>query len=178
MSARTAGRLARGPVPDGLSRAARRSLATRGRARVAATRVGTDTLGVVVVDHGSRRKASNELLARPSSVALASSPSLPPALAFAHRLTTRPMPRRPQEEFVRMYVEHTGRELVELAHMEIAEPSIDVAFARCVERGATLVAVSPFFLSPGRHWQEVRRPHPVVVGRSPRLATPRPLPTT
>ncbi|EEH52416.1 uncharacterized protein MICPUCDRAFT_11758, partial [Micromonas pusilla CCMP1545] len=83
-----------------------------------------DTLGVVVVDHGSRRKASNELLARPSS------------------------------EFVRMYVEHTGRGLVELAHMEIAEPSIDVAFARCVERGATLVAVSPFFLSPGRHWQE------------------------
>ena len=59
-----------------------------------------------------------------------------------------------QEEFVRMYREETGRPIVELAHMELCEPSIDVAFSRCVEQGATLVAVSPFFLSPGRHWQE------------------------
>lgn len=58
-----------------------------------------------------------------------------------------------QEEFVRMYREETGRPIVELAHMELCEPSIDVAFSRCVEQGATLVAVSPFFLSPGRHWQ-------------------------
>lgn len=57
---------------------------------------------------------------------------------------------------MRMYREETGRPIVELAHMEIAEPSIEVAFGRCVEQGATLVAVSPFFLSPGRHWQEVR----------------------
>lgn len=56
---------------------------------------------------------------------------------------------------MRMYREETGRPIVELAHMEISEPSIEVAFARCVEQGATLVAVSPFFLSPGRHWQEV-----------------------
>ena len=60
-----------------------------------------------------------------------------------------------QEEFVRMFREESGRPIVELAHMEIAEPSIEVAFKRCVEQGATLVAVSPFFLSPGRHWQEV-----------------------
>lgn len=79
-----------------------------------------EKLGVVIVDHGSRRKASNELL----------------------------------EEFVRMYREQTGRSIVELAHMEIAEPDIDTAFGRCVEQGATLVAISPFFLSPGRHWQE------------------------
>lgn len=69
-----------------------------------------------------------------------------------------PTPREyfAQEEFVRMYREETGRPIVEIAHMEIAEPSIEVAFGRCVEQGATLVAVSPFFLSPGRHWQEVR----------------------
>ena len=47
-------------------------------------------MGVVIVDHGSRRKASNDLL----------------------------------EEFVRMYKEQTGRPIVELAHMEIAEPDI------------------------------------------------------
>jgi sirohydrochlorin ferrochelatase len=89
------------------------------RARDAAGGVG-EKLGVVIVDHGSRRKASNDLL----------------------------------EEFVRMYREQTGRPIVELAHMEIAEPDIDTAFGRCVEQGATLVAISPFFLSPGRHWQE------------------------
>ena len=77
-------------------------------------------MGVVIVDHGSRRKASNDLL----------------------------------EEFVRMYKDQTGRSIVELAHMEIAEPDIEHAFGKCVEQGATMVAVSPFFLSPGRHWQE------------------------
>ena len=58
------------------------------------------------------------------------------------------------EEFVRMYKDQTGRPIVELAHMEIAEPDIEHAFGKCVEQGATTVAVSPFFLSPGRHWQE------------------------
>lgn len=53
-----------------------------------------------------------------------------------------------------MYKEQTGRPIVELAHMEIAEPDIEHAFGKCVEQGATTVAVSPFFLSPGRHWQE------------------------
>lgn len=36
--------------------------------------------------------------------------------------------------------------------MELAEPSIATAFKRCVERGAKLVVVFPYFLSPGRHW--------------------------
>ena len=36
--------------------------------------------------------------------------------------------------------------------MEIAEPSIATAYARCVERGAKRVVVCPFFLGPGKHW--------------------------
>jgi sirohydrochlorin ferrochelatase len=43
-------------------------------------------------------------------------------------------------------------DIVEPAHMEIAEPSIATAFARCVERGATQIIVTPFFLGPGKHW--------------------------
>ena len=43
-------------------------------------------------------------------------------------------------------------EIVEPAHMELAEPSIATAYARCVERGATKVVVTPFFLGPGKHW--------------------------
>jgi sirohydrochlorin ferrochelatase len=36
--------------------------------------------------------------------------------------------------------------------MELAEPTIAMAYARCVERGATRIVVCPFFLGPGRHW--------------------------
>ena len=43
-------------------------------------------------------------------------------------------------------------EIVEPAHMEIAEPSIATAYAKCVERGAQRVIVCPFFLGPGKHW--------------------------
>lgn len=35
--------------------------------------------------------------------------------------------------------------------MEIAEPSIEQAFDRCVAAGAQKVVLHPFFLSPGRH---------------------------
>jgi sirohydrochlorin ferrochelatase len=35
-----------------------------------------------------------------------------------------------------------------------AAPSIGDAFDACVADGATTVVVSPYFLSPGRHWQE------------------------
>ena len=45
-------------------------------------------------------------------------------------------------------------DIVEPAHMELAEPSIATAFSRCVERGATQVIVFPYFLLPGRHWND------------------------
>jgi len=44
--------------------------------------------------------------------------------------------------------------IVEPAHMEIAEPSIATAYAKCVARGAKLVVVCPFFLGPGKHWTQ------------------------
>ena len=43
-------------------------------------------------------------------------------------------------------------DIVEPAHMELAEPSIATAYAKCVQRGATRVVVCPFFLGPGKHW--------------------------
>jgi sirohydrochlorin ferrochelatase len=45
-------------------------------------------------------------------------------------------------------------EIVEPAHMELAEPSIGTAYARCVERGAQRVIVCPYFLGPGKHWTQ------------------------
>ena len=45
-------------------------------------------------------------------------------------------------------------EIVEPAHMELAEPSIATAYARCVTRGAQRIVVCPFFLGPGKQWTQ------------------------
>ncbi|XP_047151832.1 sirohydrochlorin ferrochelatase, chloroplastic isoform X1 [Vigna umbellata] len=57
-------------------------------------------------------------------------------------------------EFVEIFKYKTGYEIVEPAHMELAEPSIRDAFQSCVQQGANRIIVSPFFLSPGRHWSQ------------------------
>jgi sirohydrochlorin ferrochelatase len=77
-------------------------------------------LGVILVDHGSRRGESNAMLL----------------------------------DVVRDFARSSGMCIVEPAHMELAEPSIATAFARCVERGAKTVVVFPYFLLPGRHWSD------------------------
>jgi sirohydrochlorin ferrochelatase len=83
--------------------------------------IGADKqLGIILVDHGSRRNESNEMLL----------------------------------DVVRDFARSSGRPIVEPAHMELAEPSIATAFARCVEAGAKTVVVFPYFLLPGRHWND------------------------
>ncbi|MBE7464485.1 MAG: sirohydrochlorin cobaltochelatase [Planctomycetes bacterium] len=41
--------------------------------------------------------------------------------------------------------------IVQIAHMELAEPTIAQGFEACVREGATEVIVHPYMLSPGRH---------------------------
>jgi len=41
--------------------------------------------------------------------------------------------------------------IVEIGFLELADPDIPAGAARCVERGATTVLMSPYFLSMGRH---------------------------
>lgn len=77
-------------------------------------------IGIILVDHGSKREESNALLV----------------------------------DVVEQFAAATGWPIVEAAHMELAEPSIATAFARCVARGATTVVVFPYFLLPGRHWHD------------------------
>jgi sirohydrochlorin ferrochelatase len=79
-------------------------------------------LGVIIVDHGSRSRESNELL---------------------RQLVAR---------FARVFGDRYP--IVEPAHMELAEPGIASAYAACVTRGADEIVVCPFFLGPGKHWQE------------------------
>jgi sirohydrochlorin ferrochelatase len=98
--------------------------------------IAAEPLGVILVDHGSRREESNAMLL----------------------------------DVVRQFAGATGSAIVEPAHMELAEPTIATAFARCVERGAKIVVVFPYFLLPGRHWSddiprlaaEAARRHPGV----------------
>jgi sirohydrochlorin ferrochelatase len=76
--------------------------------------------GIIIVDHGSRRAESNQML---------------------EEITTL---------FARRFQSHY--DIVEPAHMELAEPSIATAYAKCAQRGATQIVVTPFFLGPGKHW--------------------------
>lgn len=73
---------------------------------------------IVIVDHGSRRRESHEMLL----------------------------------QVVAQYAANAPFSIVEPAHMELAEPSIATAFARCVEQGAEMIVVYPYFLLPGQHW--------------------------
>jgi sirohydrochlorin ferrochelatase len=82
--------------------------------------VPLEKVGVILVDHGSRRDESNQLLL----------------------------------EVVNAFRQHAAWEIVEPAHMELAEPSIATAFGKCIDQGAELIIVFPYFLSPGRHWHE------------------------
>lgn len=80
------------------------------------------TNGIIIVDHGSRRLESNQMLEQVAAL-------------FAARFAAK-------------------YDIVEPAHMELAEPSIATAYGRCVQRGATRVVVVPFFLGPGKHWTQ------------------------
>ncbi|MBI1367032.1 MAG: hypothetical protein GC162_00110 [Planctomycetes bacterium] len=77
-------------------------------------------IGIIVVDHGSRRPESNDMLL----------------------------------SVVKLFAEQTDYRIIEPAHMELAEPTIEQAFDRCVERGAKVVVCHPYFLLPGRHWNQ------------------------
>ena len=41
--------------------------------------------------------------------------------------------------------------IIEAAHMELADPTIEQAYDKCVNNGATEIIAHPYMLSPGRH---------------------------
>ena len=77
------------------------------------------------------------------------------------------------EQVAALFGERFGAKypIVEPAHMELAEPSIASAYARCVERGAQRVVVCPFFLGPGKHWtQDIPRLTAQAAARFPQTS--------
>ncbi len=55
------------------------------------------------------------------------------------------------EDVAQLFRGTTGARIVEIAHMELAEPTIAQAFACCIAQGARRIVVHPYFLAPGRH---------------------------
>lgn len=74
-------------------------------------------VGIVIVDHGSKMDAANEML----------------------------------EEVAQNFRDAAGAQIVEIAHMELASPTIEEAIEKCVRQGAMHIIVHPYFLAPGRH---------------------------
>jgi len=72
---------------------------------------------VIVIDHGSRRDAANDMLF----------------------------------DVVEQYKAVTGVRIVEAAHMELADPTLEDAVKACIAHGARQIVVHPYFLAPGRH---------------------------
>ena len=81
-------------------------------------------LGILLIDHGSRKASSNDQLE-----------------ALAARLSE-------------LVSRDGAGPWVDFAHMEIASPPIATGFGRCVAAGATRIVAVPCFLSRGRHVTE------------------------
>ncbi len=78
------------------------------------------TRAILLVDHGSRLAAANELLG----------------------------------QVAELWRERTPSCVVEIAHMELAKPSIADGIAACAAAGADEIVIHPYFLGPGRHTSE------------------------
>lgn len=75
---------------------------------------------LLIVDHGSRRKAANQMLSEVADILRQKRPDL----------------------------------IVHIAHMELAEPTIQQGVDACVNDGASKIILHPYMLSPGRHATE------------------------
>lgn len=84
---------------------------------IASTPRSVRQVGVVLVDHGSRKASANEAL----------------------------------QEFADLFKRYTTYDVVEVAHMELADPTIAEAMQCCYKQECSHIVIAPYFLSPGRH---------------------------
>ncbi|MDB5357008.1 MAG: sirohydrochlorin ferrochelatase, chloroplastic-like [Phycisphaerales bacterium] len=92
------------------------------------------------------------------------------AIIIVDHGSTRDESNKMLEQLAALFAERfrAKYEIVEPAHMEIAEPSIATAYARCAQRGARRIVVVPFFLGPGKHWtQDIPRLTAEAAGQFP-----------
>ncbi|MDP4084279.1 MAG: sirohydrochlorin chelatase [Bacillota bacterium] len=55
------------------------------------------------------------------------------------------------ESFLKRVIQRIDVSIQEISFLELAKPSIEDGFVKCVERGATNIIVSPIFLLPASH---------------------------
>jgi len=110
-----------------------------GPAEIAATQ----KLGILLIDHGSKRRASNEHIHDVARM-------------YENRLTVNNDATNDDEETTTTATTTTATStIVRAAHMEICEPSIVNSLREMIAvDGATRVVCVPYFLSPGRHATE------------------------
>lgn len=94
-------------------------------------------------------------------------PASPTAVLLIAHGSRRPEANRDLAELARQLIEYP---IVEVAYLELAEPTIAAGANRCIEQGAGRVLMLPYFLSAGthvtadleRHRQELASAHPKV----------------
>jgi sirohydrochlorin ferrochelatase len=77
-----------------------------------------------------------------------------PAILLVDHGSRREEANAQLEAIARRIRERDPERIVEVAHMEIAEPTIAQGVAACAAAGATEIIVHPYLLAPGRHSQE------------------------
>lgn len=102
-------------------------------------------------NHPPKRRYIQNLRAIPTSQADASHPT---AVVIVDHGSKRAESNLMLNQFVQLYKQITKRPIVEVAHMEIAQPSIAQAIKQCRDQGAVNIVIAPYFLSKGRHIQD------------------------
>jgi sirohydrochlorin ferrochelatase len=77
-------------------------------------------------------------------------PEISAALLIAHG-SRRPEANRDLADLALSVRGRTNYPIIEIAYLELAEPTIPQGALRCVEQGATRVSMLPYFLSAGAH---------------------------
>ena len=99
----------------------------------------TKTVGVLLMDHGSKNAASNERLQH---------------LAELYQFTMRDNGSGGSGDSSTSTSKNGPNVVVVAAHMELASPSIPEGLQTLVNQGVDEIICHPFFLSPGRHVQQ------------------------
>ncbi|MDA0747160.1 MAG: sirohydrochlorin cobaltochelatase [bacterium] len=76
---------------------------------------------------------------------------MPQALLIVDHGSTREQANQMLEEVACLLRKKRADLIVHIAHMELAEPTIEQGISACVRDGATEVIIHPYMLAPGRH---------------------------
>jgi sirohydrochlorin ferrochelatase len=77
-----------------------------------------------------------------------------PAILLVDHGSRRAEANQQLESIAQKLRDRDPQRIVQIAHLEIAKPTIAEGLAACVEAGASEVVVHPYLLAPGRHSRE------------------------